>query len=352
MAKIGNTDKNLKVAKTINKNGIKFFDASKKPFNIYGIFFDGKGYKRMDTSLANSISEGVATLHANTSGGRVAFETDSKSISIMTKGNFNLMPHMPLTGSAGFDLYTLEGDELDYYKTFVPSANNRKKYESVVEFDDSKMRKIVIHFPLYSDVNSLYIGVEESATVNEYAPYKDSAPIVYYGSSITQGGCASRPGNNYPAIISQKNLRDFVCLGFSGNAHGEDIMIDYVASLPMSVFVLDYEHNDSHEPEKLAERHYKFYKKVREKNPDLPIVVITAPYSRFFSKKMVASEKSVRDSYEKAYENDRNVYFIDGRKFFDEEFKGCATVDGCHPNDYGFVKMAQSVMELLIKYKL
>lgn len=351
MAKISDIDKNLKVASSIEKDGITFFDASQKPFSVFGVFHDGKKFKRMNSDVAEATSKGVFQLHTNTSGGRVSFETDSPYTAISYRGRVTEFPHMPLTGTAGFDLYFFEDNELKYFKTFVPPVGSKEGFESIIEFPDKKMRKIVIHFPLYSDTEALYIGLDKSSQLGEFNPYNNKKPVVYYGSSITQGGCASHPGNNYPAIVSQKMLTDFICLGFSGNAHGEDVIADYIASLDMSAFVLDYDHNDIGNPEKLKEKHFAFYKKVREKHKTIPIIMMTSPYSLALSPDIEVTKKIIKDSFSKASENDENVYFIDGKEMFGEEFLDCATVDSCHPNDFGFVKMAEAVLNIFNKIK-
>lgn len=351
MAKISDIDKNLKVSSSIKKDNLILLDANIRPFSIFGVFNDGKGFVRMDGKTAKSTNDGVYHLYRHTSGGRITFETDSPYVSIAYKGDVTLFPHMPLTGTAGFDLYIFEDGEFHYFKSFVPPVDKKKKYDSIVEFGSRKMRKILIHFPLYSNVDSLHIGLDGSSELNEFNPYKKDAPVVYYGSSITQGGCASRPGNNYPAIVSQKTLTDFLCLGFSGSAHGEDVIADYISELPMSAFVLDYDHNDIGNPERLREKHFAFYKKVREKHADIPIIMMTSPYSLALSPSIEITKKIIKESFAKASENDKNVYFIDGREMFGEEFSGCATVDSCHPNDYGFVKMAQAVLKVFDEIK-
>lgn len=351
MARIDKIDKNLKVKTNIKKDGLVFFDINKKPFNIFGVTYDGKGYIRMDSSVAEKTNNGVKNLNRNTSGGRVAFETDSDYVAISYKGDITLFPHMPLTGTAGFDLYYFEDGEFRYFKTFVPPVDKKKGFESIVEFPDKKIRKILIHFPLYSNVDSVHIGIDEKSQLGEFNPYSDKLPVVYYGSSITQGGCASRPGNNYPAIVSQKMLDDFICLGFSGSAHGEDVIADYIASLDMSAFVLDYDHNDIGEPERLKEKQFAFYQKVRAKHKDIPIIMMTSPYSLALKPDIAITRKILGDSFARASENDNNVYFIDGREMLGEEFLDCATVDSCHPNDYGFVKMAEAVLKVFEEIK-
>ena len=126
-----------------------------------------------------------------------------------------------------------------------------RHFEDVLDYSERKMRSFVINFPLYTDVCELYLGLEESAKVEAAPDYEIKVPVVYYGSSITQGGCASRPGTSYQAIISRRLNCDYVNLGFSGNAKGEPAIAEYIAGLEMSVFVYDYDHNAPN-PEHLA----------------------------------------------------------------------------------------------------
>lgn len=352
MAKISEIDKNFAVVSKIEKENISWLSSHSDCFTVKGVFFDGDCYKRMPSEIAEKVSDGVKYLNNHTSGGRILFETDSPYIALSAKGKSDHMPHMPFTGSKGFDLYILENGEFVYYRTFTPSWIICDEFENIVEFDDSRKRKIMIHFPLYGGVSELNLGFDGESSVETFDPYKEGELFVYYGSSITQGGCASRPGNNFPAIVSRKIMSDFLCLGFSGNAHGEDEMIEYIANLPMSVFVMDYDHNDMLEPEKLAVRHPKLYNAVRAKHPDIPVIIMSAPWSKALEAKKKISHKVVSSTYEKAKKNGDNVYFVDGMNFFNGEYADCATVDGCHPNDYGFVRMAEAVLKVINENKL
>lgn len=344
---ISEIDKNFSVESNIKKKNICWLSAAKAPFVLKGVFFDGEKYKRMDSTVAKATSEGIYGLHTHTSGGRVLFETDSIYIALSAKGASAHMPHMAFTGSKGFDLYIFEDDELQYVKTFTPPREICDSFENIIEFEERKNRKLLIHFPLYGNVDELNIGLENDATLDSFDPYKADELAVYYGSSITQGGCASRPGNNFPAIVSRKTMTDFLCLGFSGNAHGEDVMAEYIANLPMTLFVLDYDHNDLYEPDKLAKRHLKLYKTVRAKHPDIPIIIMSSPWSKYLEKAENLSREAVLETYQQAKLNGDNVYFVDGQTVFGTDFADCATVDGCHPNDYGFVKMAQAVLNVI-----
>ena len=349
MPNISEIDKNFAVESKIQKDNICWIDAKNEQFVLKGVFFDDGCFRRMPGDVAKSVSAGVEYLHRHTSGGRLLFETDSSYVAVSVRGESSHMCHMAFTGSKGFDLY-IYGDDgrFEYFKTFTPDSRICDEFENIIEFDGRKRRKIMIHFPLYGGVEELNIGLENDAVLEPFDPYADGELWVYYGSSITQGGCASRPGNNYPAIVSRSVMKDFLCLGFSGNAHGEDVMADYIADLPMSLFVLDYDHNDLGEPEKLAVRHPKLYKKVREKHPDIPVIIMSGPWSKpSVPNPGARSRAAVLNTYEEAKKNSDNVYFIDGETMFGTEYPDCATVDGCHPNDFGFVKMADAVLKIV-----
>ncbi len=341
---ISKVDKNFEVKTNIQKEDIKFYNAEEKPFKVYGIFKEDGMYRRLPQKVAESVREGVNSLHTNTAGGRVKFVTDSDYVAIHAKmSSMSLMPHFAFTGSAGFDLYA---DGL-YEKTFVPAISSKGGYESVVEFNNKAMREITICFPLYSNVEDLYIGIQENAHIEEAKPYKNEKPIVYYGSSITQGGCASRPGMAYQEILSRKFNYDYVNLGFSGNAKAEDEIIEYIKNLDMSVFVYDYDHN-APTVEHLENTHEKMFKAIREARPDIPIIIMPRP-------KHILSdvEKERHNIVEKTYKNailsgDKNIYFISSKELT-ALCGNDGTVDSTHPTDFGFMSMALAVGKVFQK---
>ena len=169
-----------------------------------------------------------------------------------------LMPHMPFVGSSGFDVYVSEGEAWSYKGSLIPPTDRKGRYEALVHFGHREMREVTIHFPLYDNVEDLYVGIEPGASLEKGAKYRPVKPFICYGSSITQGGCASRPGNCYSNILSRKLNMDHINLGFSGNAKGEQVMADYIAQLPMSVFLMDYDHNAPSIPH-LEATHEKFF---------------------------------------------------------------------------------------------
>ncbi len=343
-------DQNFIVNTNITEPDIVWYDASKAPFSLHGVFYDETENKflRMPEDIAKSVSEGVAELNSNTAGGRVRFKTDSTfiAISAVMSGCWP-MPHMPVTGYAGFDIYRAENGKEVYFKTFVPPVGFKEGYSSGTktygDFTD-----YTINFPLYHDVKKLYIGLKKDAVLEAPQPYKHKTPVVFYGSSITQGGCASRPGNSYQGFLSRRLDFDFINLGFSGSGKGEPEMAEYIAGLDMSVFVMDYDAN-APTAEHLRKTHYHFYKTVRDKNPDLPIILVSIPsavYGKYYTFSDTWGDFKTRTgiikaTYEKAIQSgDKNIYFLDGADIFaGEEWDAC-TVDGTHPNDLGFFKFA------------
>lgn len=337
-------DKNFAVPASIERPGMVFYKISDAPFVINGIYFDDGKYRRMPESVAKSVSEGVHALHANTAGGRVRFKTNSPYVAIhAVMPQVSKMPHFALTGSGGFDLYV----DNRYTRTFVPPYDIKDGYDGIAEIGNTDMHEMVINFPLYSDVSELYIGLDEKAVLEAPHNYTIDRPIVYYGSSITQGGCASRAGTSYQAFVSRALDADHVNLGFSGNAKAEDEMAEYIAGLDMSVFVYDYDHNAT-SAEYLQNTHERMFLKIREKQPDLPVVFMSRPVATLQDYEL-ARLKIIRRTYNNARRRgDKNVYFIDGRKLMslcgDE-----GTVDSCHPTDLGFYSMSIAVTRTLKK---
>lgn len=357
MSNISEIDNNFK-SENINKENLKIYNINEKPFKLYGIYKpEGESeYIRIPRDVAEKTSTGVRDLNNHTSGGRLRFKTDSTRVVIKCKWEFfGMMPHMAVTGSCGFDLYA-DGEyvstfipEIKYIDGYRPSFDSSTGYESSVSFNDKKMRDIVINFPTYNSVSNLIIGLDADAEVCEGNEYKNKKPVVFYGSSITQGGCVSRPGNMYQNVLSRRLDFDYINLGFSGNARAEDAIADYIAGLDMSLFFYDYDHN-APTVEHLEKTHYKMYKKVRDRHPDIPIIMVSRPNMTPNEKEVNERIRVIENTLKRAKsEGDNNVYFINGMDIFNSHDHNMMTVDGCHPNDFGAFCMAEAFEKLLRK---
>ena len=345
-------DKNFHVESNISAEGLVWMRGDTSPFVTYGAVSTFP-YSRLPEEVAKNTNEGVLGLSKNTAGIRVRFRTDSPYIAINVKWDVrSIFQHMPTTGTSGFDLYRYFEGEQNYIATFVPTPDCDSGYESI-KYVEYGMCDYVINFPLYNNVTEFYIGVKEGSNFEQPADYRNSKPVVFYGSSITQGGCASRPGNCYQNFLSRKLDMDYINLGFSGSCRAEDAIVDYLSGLDMSVFVCDYDHN-APTPEHLEKTHYKLYETFRKANPDVPVIFLTMPdYDSHIKNDYLIKMKRreiVFRTYSKALTNgDHNVYYVDGVSLFAGDETDNCTVDGCHPNDLGFYRFSQALLPTLKK---
>ena len=356
MKEIYEIDPNFAIVEHIEQPGLVWHETNEEGFTIYGLEESGLAmnpqvYRRIPREVAEQTSEGVLGLHDNTAGGRVRFMTDSPYVAIRVTYRWLCdMPHMPLTGSSAFDMYQTDENGCNYIKTFTPPWNPQARkngYEAICRMKEGKMRDLTINFPLYNSVESLQIGLAEDAVIEKAPGYRLPDPVVYYGSSITQGGCASRPGNAYQGFVSRALDLDQINLGFSGSGRGEPVMADHIASLKMCAFVLDYDHN-APDPEHLEKTHYPLYKKVRDAHPDIPILCVSRPNYDFSNEPADAMRDVIRATVKRAVEEgDKNIRFLDGETLFGTDFRRDCTVDGAHPNDLGFYRMAQAMIPIL-----
>lgn len=341
MSDISQIDKNFVINTNVDKGDICFRNVKETPFKVYGVFWEDGQYRRMPPSAAKKVSSEVYRLHTRTAGGRVRFVTDSKYVAIYTEtGDPIKVSHFTLSGTTGYDMYV----DNEHVKTFVPPFGMEHSYSGMVEFDTNEMREITINFPLYCEVRELFVGLQKDAKLQEAKAYQCETPMVYYGSSITMGGCASRPGRCYQNIVAREISCDYINLGFSGSALGEDEMTEYIKGLEMSAFVMDYDHN-APTPEHLQRTHEKMFMAVRKAHPEIPIIIMTRPRKKLNEEEMVRHQVIAATYGNAVAGGDDKVYLIDGAKLTslcgDE-----GTVDGTHPTDFGFASMAAALCDV------
>ena len=349
--KISDIDVNFRSKTSLAEEDIQWFDSFTGAFQIHGASAPASAppFCRMAPGSLARMNEGVQHLAYHTSGIRLRFRTDSAFIALKAKlSSPDDMSHMPRTGSSGFDLYSRGDNWPVFVKSYMPDASS-DVVTGEHHFREGGMKDVTICFPLYNGVEMLSVGLTKNAAVESATPYRCTKPVVFYGSSITQGGCASRPGNSYPAILSRMLDTDIINLGFSGSARGEQEMAEYIASLDMSAFVLDYDHNAptcGH----LQDTHYRLYHAIRTRQPGLPILMLSKPDFDHTSKQDIERRDIIFGTYNKAVQfGDTYVHFIDGEMLFGSSMRDSCTVDGVHPNDLGFMRMAEVICPVLKK---
>ena len=344
-----NIDKNMIVNTTIGDAEVVWYNVKNAPFSLHGLHEPKTSpfFCRLPLDVAAATSEGVDKLSRESAGGRVRFSTNSPYIAIRAKYLVvGRSSHLTLISTSGFDLY-IDGEfGSRFIKEFRMPYDMTDSYEQIIHLDGEKMRSYTINFPVHAVVESLEIGLKPDAALDVARPYRDVEPVLFYGSSIVHGTAASRPGYIYPAIISRELNLDFRDIGFSGMAKGEPAIAEWMATLPMSVFVCDYDHN-APTVEHLEATHYALYETIRKKNPDVPYIMVTRPdyWTLPTEQEHILKRRDViMTSYLKARgAGDKNVYFIDGMSFNVAPHQYEMSVDGVHPNDAGFVRMADSI---------
>lgn len=337
-------------------SGVVYLDPLKTDkFTISGFPFyeeNGKLY-RLDYSNRSKYNANLTELAFNTSGGKIRFRTNSAQIHVEVEVNHTYYgyDHMTLKGLAGIDVYVGTGTDRKWVNTASLSgvtASNPKYKATFTVGNGSAYQEVMIELPLYAGVKSISIGVASGSKICEALPYTYEKPVVFYGSSITQGGCASRPGNCFTNLLSRALDFNLVNLGFSGSAHGEQYMAELIGNLEMSAFVMDYDHN-ALDPKELKDTHYAFYKTVRNLNPDVPIIFITkSDVAISDSDTNYVRREIIKQTYNKAIEEgDNNVYFISGEMIYGEFYRDFFMVDGCHPNDAGMLRIAETIYPVL-----
>ncbi len=357
---IATIDKNMASNAVINKDDVKFYPVSDGIFNIFGLYepYGKRSFTRMPEEIADNVSPGVMHLNHISTGARIRFITNSKYVAVKAffpDASFAKTAKSSLLSTTGMDLYVIENGIHEYYGSMIPPIEFENYYEQIIEFCDDSEREIELYLPKTNSTEDMMIGLSENAYIKK-AEYKYKKPIVFYGSSITQGGCATRHGNIYPCVVSRHFDTDIVNLGFSGCCKAEDLMIEYLAGLDnVSIFVYDYDHNAPN-ADHLAATHEKLFKAFRKTHPDTPVIIMSKtdiPKNSFECNNTMKRREIILETYNNALNSgDKNVYFIDGQEVFKIMGGRDCTVDGCHPNDMGFRCMAMAVIKVIEDNKL
>jgi GxxExxY protein len=317
---------------------------------------NGGDLVRLPVRLKSTFRPAVWSLARQPSGGRIRFRTDTKVLSVRVEySSPPRMANMHAYGQTGVDLYA----NGVYIATAIGDKDAKwgKTYETVLldlSSEPRVERDITLYLPLYMPAKVVGIGLDSEAKVSPAKPFAVGKPIVFYGTSITQGGCASRPGMSYEAILGRRLNIDFVNLGFSGNGLGEPEVAAAVTEIDASCFVLDFGANHKTGVE-MRKVYAPFLDAVRARHSQTPIVVMTPLYTareeRIPSLKLDWQQRreyisQVVDQHVRA--GDTNLFLVDGARLLGPT-PGDGLVDGGHPNDLGFQWMADGLQPVLRK---
>jgi len=319
-------------------NGLAWFDE-----NAPDLF-------RLPKRLKEVVRPPVWSLAQSTSGAQIRFRSNCSLLAIRYE-NLSLsgMKNMHVFGQSGVDLYT----DTQYIGTAIHGQTTEVEH---VYFKQAapEEREHCLYLPLYNGLRIKAIGVNARATIKKAAPFAVAKPLVFYGTSITQGGCASRAGMSYQAILCRNLKLGHINLGFSGNGKGEGEVANAVAEIDASCFVLDFMANNKNW-ESLDAVYEPFVRTVREGHPTTPIILVTRIYTASESSLLgrhafvEAKREVIRRTYKKLIATgDKNLTLVEGYALLGPN-DADGLVDGSHPNDLGFQLMAQRLAPIIAK---
>lgn len=310
-------------------------------------------YERLPRYLRNKTRKPVWTLGKNTSGLALRFRTNSTSVSARwgVSGNTN-MSHMAFVGIKGVDLYCLNGAGK---WTFVNSGKPQGKENEwhIISGMTPEEREYMLYLPLYDGITHIEIGIDSTAQIKKPLSELPSVglPIIYYGTSITQGGCASRPGMAHTNILSRWLNKEIINLGFSGNGQLDYEIAELMGNYQAAAYIIDCMPNVS--CKQVNEKLETFYLKLRKRHPETPILLIGNPIFPFsyFDIKTHRMLEEKNEALHAIYNNlkgrDKNLYYLPSKDIIGND--GEATVDGIHYTDLGFMRYAEHLYPIIKK---
>lgn len=319
-------------------------------YDCRDLVVEGKGwddtkapYDRLPVKAEGKVTSSVWGLSHHSAGMCIPFTTDASSIEVrwdLLPDRGLSMPHMPATGVSGVDLYSKDKSGRWFFvgNGRPGGTTNRAKFSLPAD------QLCLLYLPLYNGVTKVEIGVPKGHALMgvDRTANGNHKPIVIYGTSITQGGCASRPGMAFTAIMGRQLDVPVINLGFSGSGKMEPAMADLLVELDPSVYVLDCLWNMS--TDMVSTRLEPFVRTLRAARQDTPILLAEDCSVRNVCP--TGKGRIVREIYQKLKgEGMKNLYFLPSEGMLGDDTEG--TVDGVHPNDLGMMRQSRVFADAL-----
>ena len=330
-------------------NNIKYY--GEESFLLEGTFIHDSlkenRYDRLPASYKEIVREPVWDLSKHSSGLSIRFLSNSSVITAKWEvlNNFS-MDHMPDTGIKGVDLYFKDNDEWQYINTGVPVGfNNEYK---LVENMENELREYKLFLPLYDGIKNIEIGVDSLSYVKKPMS-NEKKPIVFYGTSITQGACASRPGMAHTNIISRQLDRDVINFGFSGNGRMEESIANLISDSNPIFYVIECMPN-MYPPDLVSNNTIPLIDTIRAKDFDTPIILVdlfTSPITALDKNAIRGTSEmnnALKSQYDKMINSGyNNIIYLETQSALGNDFEG--TVDAVHFTDLGFIRYSDFLVK-------
>jgi lysophospholipase L1-like esterase len=350
-SKISRLDRNFRAPKIAPETAYLWIDGADRRLTVRGLpWFDENrpGYARFPGRAQKKLREAVWSLAQFPAGGRICFRSNTTRMAVrVTNAELSELPHMPATGQSGISLYAGAGHECRPWSGAKPDIDKLGYEGPLFDSVTPEWRDFTFYLPLYNSPTKIEIGIAPGSALKPPTPHRLAKPVAFYGTSITQGGCASLPGSDFVATTGRILDVDVVNLGFSGNGQGDLEVAKLMAEIDASLFVLDYAANCT--VELLTQTLPGFVKTLRKSHPKTPIALLSIiPYWRTaWSIPALKHHEGLRDALIHFYSDQRRkgdarLHFIDGLALLPLGTSG-ASVDGGHPSDHGFQVMATNL---------
>lgn len=338
----GAFDPDMVIPDVVISDGVKWIDGRYLP--IEGRAFDGTEhyYDRLPTNVTTSVNSAVRTRKHHTAGMQFRFSTDSTSLVFKwTPYSSSLSAdNMPATGVSGIDVYRF--DKGSGCWRYVNTGRISKSSGATLSLDWTPGTPCLVNLPLFNGIREFSLGIDSNASVYRLPPHRGGTvkPVVFYGSAVTQGLGASRPGLSFVNIVGRLLDVPVVNLGFSGSGLMELEMSEHLAAIDASCYVLDCVWNmRGMEVNTFTNRYETFIRNLRARRPDVPIVM--AGKSDVYCGDPIDKDKCVRELYERLVaEGWTKLVHLPKDGMYSGDFEG--TVDGTHANNLGMRSFAKA----------
>jgi lysophospholipase L1-like esterase len=339
-----NAPVSVRHAPTVDDQGIAWYEAHELGVRGRGWVDPQAPYARLPAHAKPLVRDTVWELSRHSAGLYVDLDSDTdRLLARWEVGDSSLaLDHMPASGKSGLDLYIERG--LGWRWAGIGRAQQVANAATLIEQLPRAQRRFRIYLPLYNSVKRVAIGVPKDAALT-VAPPRPGKPVCIYGTSIVQGGCANRPGMGYPQIIARRLGVEVINLGFSGNGPMELELAHLIAELDVACYVVDCLPNMS--TELVEERAERFVAILRAARPSVPIVLIDGVIHQAAAHRDPADQwrrrnRALRDAVGRLVAGGvRGLTVVDAERLLGDD--GDGTVDGIHPTDLGFMRMADAI---------
>ena len=338
----------------INENNIIYFDLFDYPDLVFGNPFqtDKVNFCKYDENVQKEMEEEGGFVHKTmqqfkccTCGNRIRFKTTSRRL--ILKVEFSepyYHKNMLLYNSSGFDVYIIDDDGKYHNYSLIATKEGIRTFAKYIAIPPNS--SVCIFLPNYCSIKRMLIGLDNGSKIYKLKyPKANELPILFYGNSITQGASASKSGNSFPNIVSRKLDNDIINLSMVTCCRGTPKTAEMIGNIKCKAIVIDY---SRYAPniEFLRNTHEKFYRKIREKHPDIKIIIMTAASFNEW-KEYVAYDEVIIQTYENAIARGENTLLLNQSELFDYEDYDLVSIDIGHYTDYGMYKIADKLCELL-----